>query len=283
MDKTLTQKLKAYSITAGSLTAAAAVHGQIVHTDLMPDVVLDSNALYALDLDGNSAVELDLYAIFYTDSASGGTYAYAVVEVNAPNTNAVLGNLFMNAYPVPTALNAGDSIRPSAPDWQNATINNGTQYLAAVAPQPGPAFGNWIGVSDKYIGIRFAAGAQTHYGWARLSVSANGQQITIKEYAYNSVAGQGLTAGQTTAVGLAEQPAGTPAVHVYDRTLFVNLTPEMPLGGTLQVFNTTGQAVYTESINEASMRVSLGELASGVYLVQIIQPNGEMVTRKVYL
>jgi hypothetical protein len=283
MDKTLTKKLKAYSLTAGSLTAAAAAHGQIVHTDVMPDMVIDSGAVYALDVNNDATPEFNLYATTYTDSASGGVYGYSILQVSQPATNAVLGNMFQNAYPFPTALNAGDSIRPGATDWRDASVNSGDQYLAVVTPQPGPTYGNWVGISDKYIGVRFAAGSQTHYGWARLSVSADGGTITLKEYAYNTVAGQGIVAGQTNTVGVAEQSAGTPAVHVYDRTLFVNLTPQMQLGGTLQVFNTTGQAVYTENINEASMRISLGELASGVYLVQVIQPNGEVVTRKIYL
>ncbi|MCA6363389.1 MAG: T9SS type A sorting domain-containing protein [Bacteroidetes bacterium] len=282
MDKTLQKKLKAYSLTAGSLTAAVAAQGQIIHTDPSPDIVIDSAATYALDINNDNTAEFSLYAFNYLDSANSLS-GYALLDVEPPVVNAVLGNLFSNTYPFPSALNAGDSIRPGATDWQDGSVNNGYQYLAVVLPQPGPMYGNWPGISDKYIGVRFAAGSQTHYGWARLSVSADGGTITLKEYAYNTTAGQGIVAGQTTAVGVAEQPAGTPAVHVYDRTLFVNLTPEMQLGGTLQVFNTTGQVVYTESINEASMRISLGDLASGVYLVQVIQPNGEVVTRKIYI
>jgi hypothetical protein len=283
MDKTLTKKLKAYSLTAGSLTAAAAAQGQIVHTDLIPDVVIDSGAVYLLDIDANATPDAAFSSNFYVDSASGDRYGYAFLNLYPTAQNATLGNLFSGTIPLPFALNAGDSISPSSPDWRDTSALNGLQYLAFVYPQPGPVYGNWAGVSDKYVGFRFNAGAQVHYGWARLSVTADGETITIKEYAYNSAAGQGIVAGQTNAVGVAEQLAGTPAVHVYDRTLFVNLTPQMPLGGTLQVFNTTGQVVRTESINEASMRISLGELASGVYLVQVVQPNGSVVTRKVYL
>ncbi|MCA6363390.1 MAG: T9SS type A sorting domain-containing protein [Bacteroidetes bacterium] len=281
MDISLQKKLKAYSLTAGSLTAAAAAQGQIVHTDVMPDMVIDSAAVYALDVNNDATPEFAMYALTNTDSA--GTYGYSILEAYQPVTNAVLGNLFQGVYPFPTALNAGDSIRPGATDWIDASVNGGFQYLAVVLPQPGPMYGNWPGISDKYLGVRFAAGSQTHYGWARISVSADGGTITLKEYAYNTTPGAGITAGQTTLVGVAEQTAGVPNVHVYDRTLFVNLPAETPTGGMLQVFSASGQIVRAESITDPAMRISLGDLATGVYMVQIIQPDGTTVTRKIYL
>jgi hypothetical protein len=283
MDKNLQKKLKAYSITAGSLTAAVAAQGQIIHTDVIPDLVIDSGAVYALDVNNDATAEFSLYATTYTDSASGGIYGYSILQVEPPAANAVLGNLFASTYPLPSALNAGDSIRPGATDWKDGSVNSGLQYLAVVTPPPGPAYGNWPGINDKYIGMRFVVGAQTHYGWARLSVSADGSAITIKEYAYNSTPGAGITAGQTTLVGVAEQATGVPNVHVYDRTLFVNLPAETPTGGMLQVFNTSGQIVRTESITDPAMRIALGDLETGVYMVQIIQPDGTTVTRKIYL
>lgn len=281
MDVTIRKKLKAYSITAGSLTAAAAAQGQIMHTDLIPDVVIDSNAIYNLDVNNDATPELTLNAYNYIDSVSGGTYGFSLIYVIPPATNAVLGNMFMNSYPFPTALNAGDSIKPASTDWRDALVNNGDQYLSVVTP--GPVYGNWTGISDKYIGIRFTIGSQAHYGWARLSVAATGDVITIKEYAYNSTPGVGIVAGQTNPLGVNEQFAGTPQVHVYDHTLFVNLPAETPVNGTLQIYNTTGQIVRTESITDPTMRIALGDLTAGVYMVQIIQPNGTVVSRKIYI
>lgn len=283
MDTTIQKKLKAYSVTAGAITAAVAAQGQITHTDLIPDVVLDSGASYVLDFNADALPEASLEASFYTDSTSGDQYGFSRMTLYPTAANATLGNLFYNVIPLPFSLNAGDSIRPAATDWKDTSANQGLQYFAYVFPSPGPAYGNWPGVSDKYMGFRFAIGAQTHYGWVRLSCAASGDVLTIKEYAYNTTPGAGIVAGQTSLVGVAEQTAGIPKIHVYDHTLFVNLPAGTPTGGMLQIYNTAGQLVHTESITDPAMRIALGDLATGVYMVQIIQPDGTTVTRKIYL
>lgn len=61
--------------------------------------------------------------------------------------------------------------------------------------------GSWVNVQQRYLGFKFSINGQTHYGWARLSV-VNGTGVSIKSiltgYAYNTVAGQQILAGQTT-------------------------------------------------------------------------------------
>jgi hypothetical protein len=188
----------------------------------------------------------------------------------------------MSTVPLCSALNAGDSISPTATDWQAGSVNGGLQYMAAVA-STGPSYGSWGGQNDKYLGVRFTAASQTHYGWIRCSVSADGSIITIKDYAYNATPGVGLTAGQTNSVGVAENTSAISQIHVYDRTLFVSLTAQNVVGGTVQISDITGKVVRTEAVTEPSMRFSLGDLSTGVYLVQYIQNDGTTVTRKIYL
>ncbi len=56
--------------------------------------------------------------------------------------------------------------------------------------------GDRIRELPNYLGLRFTIAGETHYGWARLSIpSAAG--FTLKDYAYNSVPGEGILAGQT--------------------------------------------------------------------------------------
>ena len=44
---------------------------------------------------------------------------------------------------------------------------------------------------DSYIGTTFKIGSSKHYGW--ILVHVNNDVITIKKYAYNNVANQGIT------------------------------------------------------------------------------------------
>jgi hypothetical protein len=280
MNSSLRKKLKAYSLAAGSLTAAA-VQGQITYTDISPDVNLSGPSNYNLDMDNNGQPELQFIFYTYADSLISTTLNYQVIF----NSTATLGNLYQNMIPFPTALNSGDSIRPSAPDWRDTSIYGGNQYLAVVSTYGSQTstFGNWLGVTDKYVGIRFNINNQPHYGWIRLTVGATANQIIVKDFAYRTTPGIGLTAGQTTLVGVSETTASVPSIHVFDHTLFVNLPAESALGGTLQMYNSIGQLVKTESITDSAMRISAGDLASGVYLVQLTQPDGSTVTRKIYL
>ena len=59
--------------------------------------------------------------------------------------------------------------------------------------------GYWANVTDRYLGLEFEIDGQEHYGWARLNVT-NGPGISIDTvltgYAYNTVAGQPILAGQ---------------------------------------------------------------------------------------
>ena len=47
--------------------------------------------------------------------------------------------------------------------------------------------------SDAYMGAQFYIGSEIHYGWVHLRVFSNGGYI--KEWAYDTVAGQGILAG----------------------------------------------------------------------------------------
>lgn len=67
--------------------------------------------------------------------------------------------------------------------------------------------------NNNYVGFRFineANSNQVHYGWMRIALgaSASAQPRAIVEYAYESVAGQGITVPEPTSIGLLAMGAG---------------------------------------------------------------------------
>ncbi len=57
--------------------------------------------------------------------------------------------------------------------------------------------GEWInGVTNGYLGIRIKINNKWHYGWIRMDVPIGAQQLTIKDFAYNLEAEQGIYTGQ---------------------------------------------------------------------------------------
>jgi len=60
--------------------------------------------------------------------------------------------------------------------------------------------GSWVNVKNRYLGVKFDIKGQTHFGWVRLNVQVQIPQIitaTLTGYAYETVANQAITAGQT--------------------------------------------------------------------------------------
>ena len=59
-------------------------------------------------------------------------------------------------------------------------------------------FGPWENVQSRFVGVEFLIGGETHYGWIRLTVNFTNRTgtATLTGYAYETVAGQSIQAGQ---------------------------------------------------------------------------------------
>ncbi len=59
--------------------------------------------------------------------------------------------------------------------------------------------GYWNGAQNQYLGLKFKVLGQAHYGWAKVSSGGGlyGDYTTLTGYAYETVAGKSIAAGQT--------------------------------------------------------------------------------------
>jgi hypothetical protein len=140
--------------------------------------------------------------------------------------------------------------------------------------------GEWIGVSDKFLGVKFNIGANTHYGWARLDVSAGADTIRLKDFAYNQMAGTGLDAGQM--VGLEDVSIENKVS--FKTTLneaFINVTPDL-IGGRIVMFNMAGQEVKAVAIEDINTTLPFEGVETGIYTIAA-QFDGGSVNKKVYV
>lgn len=69
-------------------------------------------------------------------------------------------------------------------------------------------YGNWNDLGAGFFGFSFGLNDGTHYGWAQISI-ANDYRITLMDFAYESVPGLEILAGQTVSV---PEPATTSLV-----------------------------------------------------------------------
>lgn len=59
--------------------------------------------------------------------------------------------------------------------------------------------GNWVNVTNRYLGLKFKIHGKVHYGWTRLSIEYVNGSFTepLTGYAYETIPGKSIIAGQT--------------------------------------------------------------------------------------
>ncbi len=270
MNKKLAKKLTAYTaLAAGVVAAGTDADAQIVYVDIDPDEVYTQNHDLELDLNNDGIVDFTLLI---------GDYATPAAARLLPKAgNEALGSGAGN-YFYPFALNLNDSISATQATW-NGTLNGSMLTMAWVFT--GGSYGNWLNAADKYLGLRFFIGDNLHYGWVRFDIAADSVGITVvfKDYAYNSIPGQGLEAGQMT-IGVNEVARLDANIFTANNRLIVKLNQESK--GNISVINMVGQTVLSTGISSTDMEIPLDNLGAGIYMVAIQTEHGN-ITRKVYV
>lgn len=280
----LQKRLENYSLTFGSLLFIGSVEAQITYTDINPDTIitLQGSQFYALDLNNDSQPDFLIQEII---SILDGHYPFVISPYPGSPYSAVLGDTIIRTtaigptvYPYPDTLNTNDNILPGG-NWLVDGLNYGytNSYFVYDTIRS-----NWVGAKDNFVGVRFKLSGQFYYGWVRISLNANADTLTIKDYAYNTIQDAGINAGQGLLTSMNAYEVFNPYIHVYDRVLFVNLPESILSGGIIRLFNTNGQLLESISITDMVSRISLKAFTTGIYFVQIEQ-NSELITRKIYI
>lgn len=299
MKKTSTSsKLKSYSIAAGSLVISGVATAQnLQYTDVNPDVILDKNS-GPFDMDFNNDATPDVtFEVAYATGSGSATYmgipfTYVYNGSQASVTPGALGGVqgqivgSSSTFGV-TALNSGDAIA--------AANNFGSQQaiLGVKGNVSVPAFninyafnqGEFLGVSQKFLGMKFSAGTNIHYGWVRLSLDTldpSGLKLTIHDYAYNGDVDQPINAGDPSA-SIISQAALEEKVAFLITPDYVklNVTPDL-IGGELRFVTLDGKLSRALPIEDIATELKLEDYTTGIYIVEAVFNNGTLA-RKVYV
>jgi hypothetical protein len=185
--------------------------------------------------------------------------------------NAIAGET-PSGYDYALALDMGAMIDNTL-NWISAT-----NTMAYNVDSANPYSENWNGVTDKYLGLQFKVGANTHYGWARLDVQAIGDIFTLKDYAYNATAGAGLTAGQTAGLLTEQMDAMVHFVNQADNSVKVVINSNLT-NGVITVVSATGAVVSTGNVDGETFTVDMNGLSSGIYMINASFTEGS-ITKK---
>ncbi|PNQ73906.1 hypothetical protein C1T31_06165 [Hanstruepera neustonica] len=258
--KSLTKRLAQYGALTAAITGVADANGQIVYTDIDPD---DGGVgvQYLLDMDNDGNSE------FVINQTGNNLFAAPI-----PSSAAILG--IDSTYDYPFALDNGDNISAGLTDWLSGngyykTMNyNSCNYSSS----------QWCAVTDKYLGLRFNIGANTHYGWARLDagLSPGTDGYTIKDYAYNSVAGEPISAGQTLSV---DKFSSQVFCDISCKDKIVTIS-KLTGNANYRILSLTGKQLINGETHVESKEINASNLASGIYIVEVRSADSNAVERK---
>lgn len=275
MKKNLQSRISKYTAVAGAVVSAAGAQAQVVYTDVNPDYSHDAPqdngfAIYPLDLNNDQTVD---FVIASRDTVTANAHVRFTLAAPYGAGNAVAGEN-PGGYDYALALDI-NSMVDSTLNWIAAT-----NTMAYNVDSANPYNENWNGVTDKYLGLKFVVGANTHYGWARLDSYAIGDSIVVKDYAFEATPNVGIMTGNMGAsltetqienlVKFVNKPNNSVQVVVNG-----NLT-----NGVVSLVSSTGQVVSTDAITEKTFSVDMNNLSSGIYMVNVTFNEGA-TTKKI--
>ena len=287
------KKLLHYSTLATSMLTLSTKksEAQIIYTDVNPDSVLNwadgSHWYYKLDLNNDGIADF-----LFQGGYPINTCDHGIDIVALGNNNSVLlanPSAFQERSVIP--LSSGDIISGSDTlvnyfqvGWKNFGTFQQFNYTYTYA-SGGVCWtlgftGLWFDVSDKYVGLRFKLGSQIYYGWARLSISF--AQLTVKDYAYESVPFVPIIAGQAYPTQVNSSSTASPFIAAANQNqLIIEFSPEL-IGGKIFLEDELGNLRQQLNAVSTTTIINTKDFPSGVYFIKI-EKEGKQWVKKVLI
>ena len=175
-------RILTYTGLAAALLAGNNTHAAVDVTDVSPDTTFADDTFF---IDFNDAGPNDVKITH----ALAGTWGNA--KVDPINGTGYIASDTGTATDDALVIGAGDLIDAGLNAWggKNASFYIGWNNFVPFA-----------GAGDKYIGVKFVLGGNTHYGWIEVNVASKTTQVTVKRFAYETTADLGINAGSETSL-----------------------------------------------------------------------------------
>ena len=178
----LHQRLNAYALAAsaagvGMLTITQPAGAKIVYTPTHK-YITRTHAV-ALDLNNDGKRDFNFHETFLTTSSVGEDHSLILSVLPAHKGNEIVGKAHHAS-----ALAAGVQVGPNDRFFLGKKTM-AVDYYADGTGGSGTCAGNWNNVKNRYLGLKFSINGQTHYGWARLNVSASRCTVTTGQRRLN--------------------------------------------------------------------------------------------------
>ena len=265
----LSSRLAKYGAFSAAILGAANASGQIVYTDIADETVDALNTRVAIDINDDGTGD---YLFGTADAAPNFAFMFPVASSMAPNynSNAIVGfaGAVYSSFYYPSNLALGATIDGTNPVF---TSNRGDFNYDSCAYSSS----QFCDGMDGYVGLHFQVAGNTHYGWVRIQVAADASSIIIKDYAYNSTPDAPIEAGQT--LGVEESTINNVRIVTIDNSISLY---NLPQNTNYKLYSTSGQSILNGSTDGDTHVIEANTMASGIYLLELSDPNSNSVIRK---
>lgn len=198
----LEQRLASYGLAAtaagaGLLAIAPPAEAQIVFTPA--HVLIKPGSSYNLDVNHDGATDFEFTNAVFSPLDSFYVTPFAS-SPSGQNGNGV--EVGFNQPFLPAALSQGARIGPGRA-FYGSCIGCASTHEVMAWIEPNGEGGDWINVSDRYLGFRIFVGGQAHFGWARFNMRVVNAEVAalLTGYAYEKTPNKPIIAGQTSGNG----------------------------------------------------------------------------------
>lgn len=271
--------LKDYSLFAGIILCSEYRNSQIIYTDLEPDIIVsDLDQVIDMDNDGFDDFRFIRESLANSIATLYNCYSSIFFEVNCINTNnSLVGNSRTSlkdiVYPFSSDYLINSEVQLTGDIWQYLTYklrDLSCLYHEPIGPWMYPDIGNWAShkEEDQFIGVKFKNIESNcfYYGWIRCQISDSLDELTIKDYAYNSICGEGIFTGTLISPIINNDPEFT--IQCVDNQLSINI-PEEYLNFDCNLYSISGALVISIKLENINTILDLNLLPSGYYVINL--------------
>lgn len=169
--------------------------------------VIPNNGAYGIDFNHDGIKDFWIGSFFGRTLCGlrGGVHGSANVSPVNSGSGVILTGVFAAALP------AGSPVGPA-----QSFVQRQTQLMFFNFGCGGGSGGNWLDVSNHYLGLEFQIGGQTHYGWAELSVNGSDHGLTtiVVGFAYETDPDTEIITGQTGEPNSCAPPSTDQTIHI---------------------------------------------------------------------
>ncbi|NQY09039.1 MAG: T9SS type A sorting domain-containing protein [Flavobacteriales bacterium] len=314
MHKSILNKFASYTaVAASTISIPTDANAAIVGYNVDPDSILtlpNDEGSFAVNINniGEFCDDIDDFSFNFSER---GSYQYLGVRGGGNNSVYANANVVVNysgiIYPtciLPTSVTCAPYAGTTTYTWWSAEVfeefnsigpsndqdNFHRRPTVAAATSPSELWGDWNDQSEKYIGLKFQIGSNTHYGWILMDVENLVNSYTIRAWAYNETPNEAISMNPDIVNwqepclldGIKRNDKNDNiSVYGFNNEIHVNLRENKTSKGRISVYAMDGKQILSAPIKSDNNSFRINH-RQGLYIVKVDIDGKESYSKKVY-